>query len=74
MHEELNVLSFPLMLGDQPQSSMHSSTRVESEELVDYSETSMSAGSLGDSVDEYDDDYFMPQPDSSKFFILGLTS
>lgn len=47
MRERFNTLSFPLAIGEWPQSSMHSLTRVELEEQVDYSEASRSVGGLG---------------------------
>lgn len=72
MRERFNTLSFPLALGEQPQYSMHSSTRVESEEQVDYSIASRSIGGLGAFVDEYDADYFTLQPDAGKFSHLRL--
>lgn len=51
---------------------MHSYTRVELEEQVNYYGASMSTGGLGGSIDKYNVDYFTPQPDSSKFSHLRL--
>lgn len=67
-----------MVLGEWPKTSVHSSTRIESEEQVDYSNASMfvgasmPAGSLGGSTNKYNADYFTPKPHTSKFSHLRL--
>lgn len=61
-----NIFSPFLGLGNQPHSPIHSSTRIESEEQVDYSGVSRSMGGLRSSTKEFDADYFMPHPSSVK--------
>lgn len=45
---------------------MHSRTRIESEEQVDYSRVSGPVGGLGSSAEEFDVNYFTPHSSSVK--------